>query len=177
MKAHARSCGRACRDKSAPRKRIAPVARLDQSKDHARQGGLAAPGFADDREDLGRFVGDGEAHIIDRTERRAAEEPAPRIDLASRYRPLASRSLMPPPPSAPAWPESAGSAAKHATRWPGASSVSAGFSRRQTSIASGQRGWNRQPGGGAERFGGVPPSAFFGATSPMRGRLSMRCAV
>ena len=47
----------------------------------------------------------------------------------------------------------------------------------QTSIASGQRGWKRHPGGGSARLGGAPSSPSRGASSPIRGRLEMRCLV
>ena len=67
--------------------------------------------------------------------------------------------------------------AKQATRCPGAVSIMAGTLRLQTSIASGQRGWKRQPGGGSARFGGAPSSPLRGASSPMRGRLAMRWLV
>ena len=52
--------------------------------------------------------------------------------------------------------------AKQATRWPGATLASGGTSRRQMSIASGQRGWKRQPGGGSARLGGAPFEALLG---------------
>ena len=42
------------------------------------------------------------------------------------------------------------------TRRPSASRCSTGSSSAQTCIASGQRGWKRQPGGGSIRFGGAP---------------------
>ena len=66
---------------------------------------------------------------------------------------------MPPPaPTSAGAGFTAGLAAKQATRWPGARVVSAGRWLAQISIASGQRGWKRQPGGGAARFGGAPRS-------------------
>ena len=60
------------------------------------------------------------------------------------------------------------------SRRPGArarASVSAGRSIRQMSIASGQRGWKRQPGGGAERLGGAPlrPFRTAGVADPAAG--------
>jgi hypothetical protein len=45
-----------------------------------------------------------------------------------------------------------------ATAWQATPSTSAGCSRRQSSCASGQRGWNVQPEGGASGLGTSPPT-------------------
>src|SRR6185437_752065 len=45
---------------------------------------------------------------------------------------------------------------QQAEKWPGLTSASGGSSARQRSIAKGQRGWKRQPCGGASGFGTTP---------------------
>ena len=72
---HARLWRPRMRDRSAPRKRIAPSLGSTRSEDHARQRRLAAAGLADDREYLRRRVGDREADVVDRAERRAPKSP------------------------------------------------------------------------------------------------------
>ena len=142
--------------------------RSDEVQDHARKRRLAAPGLADDGEDLGPGGGDREADVVDGGEGGAAKEAAPGVGLGDAFdgeEVLAQSAASAGSLCAAGF--TAGLAAKHATRWPGASVVSSGTSRRQISIASGQRGWKRQPGGGAERFGGAPPRAFFSPTSPI----------
>ena len=61
---------------------------------------------------------------------------------------------------------------QHATQWSGASptSVRSGTRARHTSIAFGQRGWNRQPLGGSIRLGGSPESSSTAIADPVRTR-------
>ena len=66
---------------------------------------------------------------------------------------------------------------QHAERWSAPTVSSGGTSIRHLSMASGQRGWKRQPPGGSDRLGGRPPSAGLRVASPMRGRLATKCAV
>ncbi len=76
--------------------------------------------------------------------RRAAGGRRSRAGLAT------SSALMSTAPSRPSgcrW---------HATRTPSGKMTSGGTTTRQTSIAAGQRGWNRQPSGGSRRSGGDP---------------------
>src|SRR5215831_18775731 len=56
-----------------------------------------------------------------------------------------------------------GTCSQQALTCPGATSADGGGSCEQTAIACGQRGWNRQPAGGASRLGTAPrPGAGAG---------------
>src|SRR5207237_2378092 len=94
------------------------------------------------------------------------EQAAARKDLADRAH-VEERRAHGTPPSP---------AAKHATRWVPVA-VIGGASRRQMSIASGQRGWNRQPPGGSARLGGFPSRLSRVMAPPIRGRLAIRWRV
>ena len=159
------SCAR-----SVPRKRIVPRARRHDAEDHARQRRLAAAGLADDGEDLGRARLESEADVVDRRDAPAREAGRPsRTSWRHGRARAAARHAVPPPPLT----------AKQATRWSGRELEHRPASRGgRCPSASGQRGWKRQPGGGSARLGGAPverlPSA---SSSPMRGRLAIRCAV
>ena len=151
---------------SCPRNRIAPPRRRNEAEDHARQRRLAAAGFADDGEDL-RPV---------RRQREAHRRP-PRRNARRRGASRAGSSASPPrcraAPLMQLRPASRRSTRRGARRDPRHLGRRAA---RHTSIASGQRGWKRQPGGGSARLGGRPSSAARGAVSPMRGRLPIRCS-
>ena len=57
-------------------------------------------------------------------------------------------------------------ARRQALRWPASTSIGGGTTSRQAAIAKAQRGWKRQPAGGAARLGGSPSIGRSG--SPRR---------
>src|SRR5207302_1907846 len=117
----------------------------------AGQRGLAAARLADNGEDLGRVGLQPQADAADGGDVTARQQAA---GVAPRYAVDLEQGGA---HGAPTW-----SAWKQAARWPAATSVIGGASRRQMSVAKGQRGWKRHPAGGSVRLGGVPPRPSLG---------------
>src|SRR5207237_4280782 len=109
--------------------------------DHALLGGPWGGGLLDHAHVAGRVV------VGDQVGERAADVDT---DPARHQDSTASMAL------ARSKPASASSARWQATVCPDASERSRGSSTRQTSTASGQRGWNGQPGGGCPGSAGIP---------------------
>src|SRR5207237_4974791 len=122
----------------------------------------AAARLADDGEDLGCPGLEPEADVVNRAEAPPEQAAAAQVALRDAVK-LEQRRAHDGAP-----------AAKHATRCPGASSIRGGASRRHCAVASAQRGWKRQPGGGSARLGGAPSRPCAGAVPTMRGRRATR---
>jgi hypothetical protein len=135
---------------------------LDQPQHQARGRGLAAAGFADERQRLAARDREGDAIHRAHYAAGAAEQPAlHRVVLGKPFyleqRGHAARSTA-----------CSTGARMQAAKCAGATSSSAGCARVQASIAKGQRGWNRQPFGSAKGGGTVPSIASSCSRSSSR---------
>src|SRR5581483_5936722 len=140
--------------------------RRGEPEQRAPERRLARAGLADDRQDL------VPAHVeIDGVKRmqlpaaHASADPEALGDPLGRDQGLAHLPPLVAATISPAAVLAAGAAAQHATSWPDETAVRSGR-RTHSSRTSGQRGANRQPGGGAARSGTWPAAA---ASAP-RGR-------
>ena len=161
---------------SRPSKRTLPSVACTRPEQRSAEGRLPAARLADEAEHLA--LPEVERHVVDRLDvsRLASEEPLPRscrgssstssgpgsrragrrcVD-ASGF--VGNRNLLTlelgasPPPGIC----SSGPCSQQSTRRPPSSVCSIGCFVAQTTIALGQRGWNRHAGGGSIRSGGAP---------------------